>query len=277
MKRRWGGYASTLFLSSLFLLILGVGPALAGPITLWIGNDLNPSLPVLETTLSGTVLRSVSGVDSIGFGVSLAGGPIYFNDGLFITPMDALTLTPGTPLFVPGMLDMTFDGTYIWAANQFNNSLDAINPADGSIVKSIDLGYQPLGVTWGGNGFWVSENGDFATGILGTPVRRYTAAGVFTGAMFTPWPAVFDAGGLLLDPGRTPGGLAWAQSTLWIGDTDGWVRHYSTAGIPLPGGFTTGDGRYVGGLEAAIPEPATALLLAGGLLALLAAWRRRAL
>ena len=275
MKRR-GGSVSTLILGAFSLLILSVGPASAGPITLWIGNDLNPSLPVLNTTLSGTVLRTVSGVDSIGFAIDYQAGLIYFNDGFSITPMDLTSLSAGTPLLVPGMLDMTFDGTYIWAADPFNYSLDAINPADGSLVTSVDLGYQPLGVTWTGNGFWVSENGDFVTGILGTPVRRYTAAGVFTGQMFTPWPAVFDAQGGLVDPGRTPGGLAFAQGTLWIGDTDGWVRHYSTAGTPLAGDFTTGDGRYVGGLEAQIPEPSTTLLLGGGLLALLAAWRRRA-
>jgi hypothetical protein len=276
MKRCGSGYVLTLVLAVLLFLVLGVGPVSAGPISLWIGNDLNPALPVLQTDLSGTVLRTVSGVDSIGFAVSYQAGLIYFNDGFSITPMNLATLSAGTPLLAPGMLDMTFDGTYIWAADPFNSSLDAINPADGSTVTTIDLGYQPLGVTWTGNGFWVSENGDFVTGIWGTPVRRYTAAGVFTGQMFTPWPAVFDAQGGLVDPGRTPGGLAFAQGTLWIGDTDGWVRHYSTAGVPLAGDFTTGDGRYVGGLEAQIPEPSTALLLGGGLLALLAAWRRRA-
>jgi hypothetical protein len=276
MKRCGGGYVLTLVFAVLLFLVVGVGPASAGPISLWIGNDLNPSLSVLETTLSGTVLRTVSGVDSIGFAIDQQAGLVYFNDGFSITPMDLVTLTAGTPLLVPGMLDMTFDGAHIWAANPFNYSLDAINPADGSLVTRVDLGYQPLGVTWTGDGFfWVSENGDFATGVLGTPVRRYTTAGVFTGQMFTPWPAVF-VGDELIDPGRTPGGLAYTGGTLWIGDTEGWVRHYATDGTPLAGDFTTGDGRYVGGLEAPIPEPSTTLLLGGGLLALLAAWRRRA-
>ena len=232
--------------------------------TIWIGNDTNTSAPILETTTSGTVLRTLPGTSAVGFGVDVANDLLYVNSTFTAAARyDLSTLAPAgsVPLGVTSE-DLSFDGTDILAGDFGGGRVVRVDPGTGTIVGSIPVGFsEPLGLSWdGGTGIWVSE---FApTGV----VYHYDSAGNLL-SQFTAVRGNY-AGGIGFDA---------TDGTLYIG-TFNEVLHYTTGGTLL-GSFSTPDSRFIDGLEVggtanAVPEPATIALLGSGFAAFVARRRR---
>jgi hypothetical protein len=229
--------------------------------SLWIGNDTNASLGILNTSTSGTLLRSIA--DTVGVGFGIDGNTLYVNS-LFIGgntyDLDTLAIT-GAFTLPHASEDMTFSGGFIWAGDFGGQAIDQVDPVTGLRVGGFSLGFAPLGLTTdGAGGFWVSE---FASGAV---LRHFDGSGNLLGTL-DPTDIVGFRGGLGFDA---------SDGSLYIG-TFGAVYHYTTAGVDL-GSFTIADGRFVDGLEfspsSAIPEPSSVFLLGTGILAM-AGIRRR--
>jgi hypothetical protein len=239
---------TVLLVTSLFTIT--VTPATAGTIpSLWIGNDLSTTLPVLNTDLSGHVLRTIAAPIPVS-GIAI-GNNILYMGGIYapITSRPLDTLSPVTSLpNVPAVdfqEDMAFDGTYLWRIGA--HVLEKIDPNTGSLIASVPFtlpsGEPTWGLAWDGSNFWISS------AVPGGMIRQITSAGVFTGNEF-PVASSFSPAGLAYDP---------TDNTLFIGTDGGAVHHYSLTGTELPGGFTLSDGRRVDGLEfqayTCLPEP----------------------
>lgn len=89
---------------------------------------------------------------------------------------------------------VAFDGTHLWVASQFNDTVTKMT-ADGAVLGVYPVGQQPLGVATDGSSVWVA-NHDSNT------VSRLDAA---DGRLL----ATFNVG-------QGPGGLAYADGHLWV-------------------------------------------------------------
>ena len=246
---------------------------------LWVGNDTNASDPVLNVDRSGNTLRSGGSVGANGFAIDLSSNTIYYGLGGFsgssITPRDLGTLTTGTSFSPPAVFaeDMTFDGSRIWRADVLGSSVQKINPSTHLVESSFNPGFGPVGIAWDGSGLWVSQ-------FLGPLVKRFDTSGNPTGQQFNVSGFADGAGGLAFDP---------TDGTLWIGDTNNKIHHFTTGGMEL-GSFTIvgRNGSFIDGLEfegegpgggpppSGVPEPTTLLLFGTTMAGFgMARWRRR--
>jgi hypothetical protein len=246
-----------------------IAPAFADatPGTLWIGNDTNAGAGILNMTTTGTLLRSIPNTSGIGFAIDESTNSLYVNNsggGGSIYNLDTLAIT-GSFTLPNASEDMTFSGGYIWSGNFGGHAIDKVDPATGNRVGGFSVGYSPLGLTTDGSGgFWVSEFSSTATTL-----HHYDSAGNEIGTM-DPTDISSFSGGLAYDPG---------DGTLYIGNFNS-VYHYTTAGVDL-GSFSTGDSRFVDGLEfsaggASVPEPKQVVVL-GAMFLLIAFTARRRL
>jgi sugar lactone lactonase YvrE len=251
---KWGALVMAVALIALGQPALGA----SYPNSLWLGNDTNSSLGVLNVDRSGAVLQQGIYLSVSGLAIDPTTQTLFVGEGYSfnrITPYDIDTLAPSGPSVTIPMLpggaveDLAFDGTDLWRADVWANAVQRIS-ASGSVLATYaaPAGAGPLGIAWDGSQFWVS-------GYYSDTIYTMTPAGSFTPRFTT----AFDH----------PLGLAYddTDGTLWMG-WYGQVFHFTTTGTQL-GGFAIADGRYVDGLEfqsaaSAVPEPATLLLLAFG-------------
>ena len=232
------------------------------PGTLWIGNDTNAADGILNTTTTGTVLRTIPNTVGVGFAIDESTNSLYVNStfaGGGIYNLDTLAVT-GSFTLPHSSEDMTFSGGSIWSGDFGGNAIDQVDPATGLRIGGFSVGFAPLGLTTdGAGGFWVSE---FASGAL---LRHFDGSGNLLGTL-DPTDITSYRGGLAFDP---------SDGTLYIG-TFGNVYHYTTGGVDL-GHFSIADGRFVDGLElstAAAPEPKQVILLSAMFLLIALAARR---
>jgi hypothetical protein len=249
----------------LTILNLGTPAALhAGviyPNSLWIGNDLSGTLPLLNTDRSGNVLRQINApIQVSGIAIDIANNIIYTGGNFAsaaITPRDLTNLVPGTPFtpVVDFQEDMTFDGSFIWRISS-NRVLEKINPTTGLLDSAFSIptgtggNIATLGIAWDGSGFWVSEHG------VGGQIAKYTTNGTLIAGTAFAFNSTLSPAGLAYDT---------TDNTLYIG-TNGAVYHYSLTGTQL-GSFTLPGWGLVDGLEfeGGVPEPSTSLLMLTGL------------
>src|SRR5688572_26989147 len=94
---------------------------------------------------------------------------------------------------VEGVHGVTYDGQHVWFAS--GNRLNALDPATGEILRSIDVAADAGTAFDGRHLFQIAE-------------RRIQKIDPKTGAVIATIPAPGDGG----DSGRT-----WAEGTLWVG------------------------------------------------------------
>ncbi len=229
-----------------------VAPAFADltPGTLWIGNDTNAADGILNTTTTGTLLRTIPNTAGVGFAIDESTNSLYVNStfsGGGVYDLNTLATT-GSFTLPHSSEDMTFAGGFIWSGDFGGGAIDKVDPATGLRVGGFSVGFTPLGLTTdGAGGFWVSE---FAPGAI---IRHFDGSGNLLGTL-DPTAISSYRGGLAFDP---------SDGTLYIG-TFGTVYHYTTGGVDL-GSFSIADGRFVDCLElssaTAAPEPKQVILL----------------
>jgi uncharacterized repeat protein (TIGR01451 family) len=212
------------------------------PPNLWIGTDnAGAARNILNTDLSGTVLRTINSTEGTGFAIDQANNILYVgaSNGV-ITPYNLTTLIPGTP-FTPAPLnpglaeDMTFDDSHIWRTSS-GGTVTEIDPASHQVLSSFNTGFEALGITSvAGNLVISNTNGD---------IDEFDTSGHLLGTLFT---VNFEAGGVAFDA---------ADSTFYIG-TLGKVHHFSESGTEL-GSFdipaSQDASRFIDGLEFVAPS-----------------------
>ena len=95
----------------------------------------------------------------------------------------------------------TFDGTYVWVATQFNNSITRIRVSDGAVAGTFTVGKRPVALLYAAGSVWVAN-------LLSNSVMKITPS---TGAI---------AGTFTVTDG--PGGLAFDR----LQDCEGHRKHY---------------------------------------------------
>ncbi len=209
--------------------------------TLWLGNNKNASLGVLNVNRTGKILRRVHDTEATGIAIDASKNLIFFGDDAGqITARDlnspALIHTP--PLNPPASngRDMAFDGKYLWRTDTGNKTVQQINPQTGKIRFSFEPDFYVIGIAWDGHHLWMSEYNGFAGNER---IVQFTLEGVPTGVEF-PAGLVDDlVGGLAFDS---------TDNTLWLGARNK-LYHYTTTGKLLGSIPIATSGRFIDGLE----------------------------
>ena len=71
---------------------------------------------------------------------------------------------------------VAFDGTTIWVANQFSDSVTRLRAADGAVLGTVPVGSRPLAVAFDGINAWVTNNRS------GTVTKLHATDGAVLGA-----------------------------------------------------------------------------------------------
>src|SRR5205823_2419476 len=90
---------------------------------------------------------------------------------------------------------VAFDGTNIWVANEFDNTVTKLQASDGAFLGTFTVGSFPYGVAFDGTNFWVANFGD------GTVTKLRASDGALLG--------IFAAG-------NGPNFIAFDGANVWI-------------------------------------------------------------
>jgi DNA-binding beta-propeller fold protein YncE len=120
----------------------------------------------LLLVIAGTmpsVIRAQTAMNEIPLG---SGG-----GGASTQSMTGGTLLDGGSLSVSttGPEAAAFDGTYVWVATQFNNSITRIRVSDGSVAGTFTVGKRPVALLYGGGSLYVAN-------LLSNTVSKVTPA-----------------------------------------------------------------------------------------------------
>lgn len=131
---------------------------------------------------------------------------------------------------------MTFDGKYIWLADNMTYKIYRINPDNGEVVKTIKSpGFDPVGLAWDGKLLWCSDGQE--GWIYGINVETGIAEKILESNSSKPAGLAFDGEFLwLVDKGE--------KKLLKINRTDGMMHE----NIPAPSNNSNGiafDGKYI--------------------------------
>lgn len=245
---------------------------------LWLGNDTLGS--VFRTTNTGGVVTTLPGLPTTG--IASDGTNLYFADpaGNFTkrtsngaTVLDSFVVGSGDT-----GEDLAWDSkrNVLWRIVH-TNVLQEINPATHSLLNSFAIPTSdPILGTLGGLGIAYDSSRDelyvsfCAVGCSSLAAGLIDIVNPVTGGVL---------GSLFRTSGFATGGLGYdaATDTLWVGDNSV-VRNMSRSGTVLSNFARPSPGGFVDGLEfvpTAVPEPASGVLLATGVLVIAGILRRR--
>jgi len=159
------------------------------------------------------------------------------------------TIINEIPSPTSSVIDIAFDGNYLWVAGVNDLVFYQISPVDGSVKKTIPTGVSaPYGLTFDGNNLWVADNPNFLI------MQVDTANGNVISSFPTPGSAPSYPAGLAWDGNRiwhndaeTPGNGTPGDTTYEINTTGGVVRAFKAVGDLATG--LTFDGQYIWSCE----------------------------
>jgi hypothetical protein len=124
------------------------------------------------------------------------GGAAATSDGV-VSGIDGSgeVVTSTDPAATTGPEAVTFDGTYIWIARQFSDSVTRVRASDGAVSGTFAVGKRPVALLYAGGYVWVAN-------LLSDNVVRLSPS---TGAI---------AGTFTV--GKAPGGLAFDGTNIWV-------------------------------------------------------------
>ena len=94
-----------------------------------------------------------------------------------------------------GPESVAFDGTYVWVATQFNNSITRVRVSDSTLAGTFVVGKRPVALLYAAGYIWCAN-------LLGNSVTKVTPS---TGAIAATY-NVADG----------PGGLAFDGTNIWV-------------------------------------------------------------
>jgi hypothetical protein len=138
-----------------------------------------------EISLNGSSASGTKSDSSVGTVSSLDGGTI---DGTGTT-------SDASPASTTGPEAAAFDGTYVWVATQFNNSITRIRVSDSTVAGAFLVGKRPVALLYAAGYIWCAN-------LFGNTVTKVTPS---TGAIAATY-NVADG----------PGGLAFDGTNIWV-------------------------------------------------------------
>lgn len=202
----------------------------------------------------GDIRTLASGNQSTGLGSQYTLGGFYTGT------------TYAYPVAGAAFYDGTTDGTYNYSVDYFSGNVWRTdrNWANASLLFSTELDSE-LGITWD-----ASNNTLWTLGYGSGTVSNWTLGGSFLSSFNT---GLIGAGSL---------GMDYADGSLWLSsqETFGTLYQYSTSGVFSGTSQGIVGYNYLGGefdvaADTVVPEPASIVLMASGLLVLLPIARRR--
>jgi YVTN family beta-propeller protein len=114
---------------------------------------------------------------------------------------------------------VTYDGTYVWIASQFSDSVTRVRVSDGTLAGTFAVGKRPVALLYAAGYVWVAN-------LVSDTISKVNPS---TGAVAATYSA-----------GDGPGGLTFDGTSLWISNREGNnVIKMSTSGAKL-GTFAVG-------------------------------------
>jgi YVTN family beta-propeller protein len=85
---------------------------------------------------------------------------------------------------------LVYDGANIWTSNT-NGTLTEVNASTATVVRTVSVGSNPLGMTFDGTNIWVANSGSDSVSIVQATTGSVTTSATFTNCN-VPYGAIFD-------------------------------------------------------------------------------------